>query len=66
MTRQDLTHYVAACQDCADRCEKRNAQAWAHNHARGHGHRVALELGYLVTFRSEPINPPATPTPPDR
>ena len=48
MTTQSLIHYSAQCFDCDKRCDARNAQAWAHNHARMHGHRVELSLAWQV------------------
>lgn len=52
MTRQSLIHYSAGCLDCGAQCGARNAQAWAHNHARHHGHKVELGLGYVVSPES--------------
>jgi hypothetical protein len=48
MAKQTLVHFQAFCHDCEKRCESRNAQAWAHNHANYHGHNVSLELGWAV------------------
>lgn len=57
-TDQVLLHHRASCFDCEAGCEAANALAWAHNHARSHGHHVALELAYSVRPR-EPSPSPA-------
>jgi len=49
MGGQSLIHHTAGCLDCSAQCGSRNAQAWAHNHARHHGHKVELALGYVVS-----------------
>jgi hypothetical protein len=48
MTKQRLTHHVAICFECKKQCDAKNAQAWAHNHARTTGHNVELQLAYFV------------------
>jgi len=48
-TRQGLIHYTASCLECEAGVVARNAQAWAHSHARTTGHAVELQLGYRVT-----------------
>lgn len=53
-TEQTLVHFSAACQVCAARCDARNAQAWAHNHVRAHGHVVELQLAWSVTGPAKP------------
>lgn len=48
MATQGLFHFMAYCHDCPARCEARNAQAWAHNHANKHRHAVSLDLGWRI------------------
>lgn len=47
---QRLTHHVALCYDCGATCSAKNAQAWAHQHARRHGHAVELQLAFHVVY----------------
>lgn len=54
MTKQGLIHYTAGCLECEASVAARNAQAWAHNHARRTGHAVELQLGYRVTCDDVP------------
>lgn len=56
-TRQGLIHYTAGCLHCSASVVARNAQAWAHNHARRTGHPVELSLGWRVTCIGEPEPP---------
>lgn len=48
MTKQALIHYSAICYGCDARCDAKNAQVWAHNHARNHNHEVELQLAWRV------------------
>lgn len=45
---------AAACRQCDERCDQANAIAWAHNHARNHGHRVELTMVQLVQPDARP------------
>lgn len=49
MTKSGLTHHTALCHDCDAQVNARNAMAWAHNHARQHGHNVELQLAYRIS-----------------
>ncbi len=61
-TTQGLIHFTAECLVCGASVAARNAQAWAHNHARHTGHNVELSLGWLV--KGDPVSPPpAKPKP---
>ena len=49
VTGQLLNTALAQCRNCGQRCDARNAQAWAHNHVRHHrGHVVDLALEIVV------------------
>jgi hypothetical protein len=48
VTEQRMIRHIARCRDCGRSCDKKNALAWAHNHARAFGHWVELQLGYAI------------------
>ena len=47
-TYQTLIEISAKCTQCEDSCYARNAQAWAHHHARKTGHSVYVSPIFRV------------------
>lgn len=52
-TDQSLIEYSARCDQCGAKCYAKNAQVWAHQHARNTRHTVKLELGYMVSHSNK-------------
>lgn len=57
-SKTGLIHYTAGCLTCDASIVARNAMAWAHNHARRHGHAVEVQLGYRVSCDSPDVARP--------
>lgn len=54
-TYQKLDWATATCSECDARCDAKNAQAWAHNHARKTGHgTIIVCLQSFVGKRKSP------------
>ncbi len=57
---QTLSDIAASCVICDARCDARNAQAWAHGHARKTGHVVYFAPVYkVVSSQGFMFDPPA-------